>query len=76
MESPDAVTVFPVPTFLLSNVMEVADKVTESPETTLLKDNVPVAAVAPSYTLSFADKDGVTERAVMLAVPVAEDVTE
>ena len=48
---PETVTVFPVPTFLLSNT-PVADAVTVSPDNTPEDTSAAtVAAVEPSYTL-------------------------
>ena len=57
-------------------VIEEAETMTESPAITLSKENVPVAIAVPSYTLSFADKDGMMVRTVMFAFPVAVDKTE
>jgi hypothetical protein len=69
---PVAVTVLPVPTFVVSNVAEPVAHVTASPLNTPLSVHVVIVAVIVwSYGLFAAATDAVSITAVMLAVVVA-----
>ena len=65
----EAVTVFPVPTFLLLKAHEPAVPVTVSPDTIPDKDTVHVAVVFPLYVLLLALTLGVSEALFIVNEP-------